>query len=51
VIDVVKANTNDLGPLSLDSFIKNNLSASWKVVGIGPSLEDNATSVEVNDRP
>ncbi|GMH21685.1 hypothetical protein Nepgr_023527 [Nepenthes gracilis] len=33
VIDVIAANTNDLGPLSLDSFKKNNLSASWKVVG------------------
>uniref|UniRef100_A0A251VC65 Hexosyltransferase n=1 Tax=Helianthus annuus TaxID=4232 RepID=A0A251VC65_HELAN len=30
VIDVIKASTDDLGPLSLDSFRKNNLSASWK---------------------
>ncbi|KAD6453198.1 hypothetical protein E3N88_07903 [Mikania micrantha] len=29
VIDIIKANTDDLGPLSLDSFRKN-LSASWK---------------------
>lgn len=29
---MIKANTNDLGPLSLDSFRKNNLSASWKFV-------------------
>ncbi|GAB4861859.1 Polygalacturonate 4-alpha-galacturonosyltransferase [Ancistrocladus abbreviatus] len=33
VIDVIAANTNDMGPLSLDFFKKNNLSASWKVVG------------------
>ncbi|KAI4356855.1 hypothetical protein L6164_000842 [Bauhinia variegata] len=32
VIDVILASTNDLGPLSLDNFIKNNLSASWRVV-------------------
>ncbi|GAB2244954.1 hypothetical protein Droror1_Dr00000447 [Drosera rotundifolia] len=31
VIDVIVANTNDLGPLSLDSFRKKNLSASWRV--------------------
>ncbi|KAL4567122.1 hypothetical protein LXL04_022696 [Taraxacum kok-saghyz] len=33
VIDVIKANTNDLGPLSFDSFRKNNLSASWILSG------------------
>ncbi|KAK1425230.1 hypothetical protein QVD17_20577 [Tagetes erecta] len=33
VIDVIKANTDDMGPLSLDSFRKNNFSASWKVDG------------------
>ncbi|XP_017247665.1 polygalacturonate 4-alpha-galacturonosyltransferase isoform X2 [Daucus carota subsp. sativus] len=32
VIDVIKANTNDLGPFSLDSFRKSNLSASWKFI-------------------
>ncbi|KAJ8900154.1 hypothetical protein K2173_024794 [Erythroxylum novogranatense] len=32
VIDVIVASTADLGPLSLDSFRKNNLSASWKVI-------------------
>ncbi|KAL8091859.1 polygalacturonate 4-alpha-galacturonosyltransferase-like [Apium graveolens] len=32
VIDVIKANTNGFGPLSLESFRKNNLSASWKFV-------------------
>lgn len=33
VIDIIKASTDDLGPLSLDSLRKNNLSASWKFVG------------------
>lgn len=33
VLDVIKANTDDLGPLSLDSFRKNNYSASWKFSG------------------
>ncbi|PWA68202.1 galacturonosyltransferase 1 [Artemisia annua] len=33
VIDIIKANTEDLGPLSLDSFRKSNLSASWKFSG------------------
>lgn len=31
VLDVITASTNDMGPLSLDTFRKNNLSASWKV--------------------
>ncbi|XP_076950326.1 polygalacturonate 4-alpha-galacturonosyltransferase-like [Bidens hawaiensis] len=33
VIDVIKANTEDMGLLSLDSFRKNNFSASWKFDG------------------
>ncbi|GAB2290886.1 Polygalacturonate 4-alpha-galacturonosyltransferase [Dionaea muscipula] len=44
VIDVIVANTNDLGPLSLDSFRKNNLSASWRVV---EKEHSNHTSMEV----
>ncbi|EOX96142.1 hypothetical protein QUC31_005409 [Theobroma cacao] len=44
VIDVVTSSTADLGPLSLDSFRKGNLSASWKVIGVEASVEDNATS-------
>ncbi|XP_021279657.1 polygalacturonate 4-alpha-galacturonosyltransferase [Herrania umbratica] len=44
VIDVVTSSTADLGPLSLDSFRKGNLSASWKVIGVETSVEDNATS-------
>ncbi|RDX62255.1 Polygalacturonate 4-alpha-galacturonosyltransferase, partial [Mucuna pruriens] len=41
VLDVIVANTNDVGPLSLESFRKNNLSASWRVVGLKTS---NATN-------
>lgn len=48
IIDVIKANTNDLGPLSLDSFRKNNLSASWKFVGQEIPFEENYTSAEAN---
>ncbi|XVE77018.1 hypothetical protein DITRI_Ditri13aG0028300 [Diplodiscus trichospermus] len=44
VIDVVTTSTADLGPLSLDSFRKGNLSASWKVIGVETSVEDNASS-------
>ncbi|GAB4844408.1 Polygalacturonate 4-alpha-galacturonosyltransferase [Ancistrocladus abbreviatus] len=51
VIDVIAANTNDLGPLSLHSFKRNNLSASWKVVGQGSSDDASAevsqTTVDV----
>ncbi|XP_012475139.1 polygalacturonate 4-alpha-galacturonosyltransferase isoform X1 [Gossypium raimondii] len=42
VIDVVTTSTADLGPLSLDSFRKGNLSASWEVVET--SVKDDATS-------
>ncbi|XP_057499360.1 polygalacturonate 4-alpha-galacturonosyltransferase-like [Actinidia eriantha] len=48
VIDVITANTNDLGPFSLYFFRKNNLSASWKVVGLETAVENNATSTELN---
>ncbi|XWS32273.1 hypothetical protein CRYUN_Cryun23aG0145800 [Craigia yunnanensis] len=44
VIDVVNTSMADLGPLSLHSFRKGNLSASWKVIGVETSVEDNATS-------
>lgn len=46
VIDVIAANTNDLGPLSLDHFRKNNLSASWKIVGLDTVVENSATLEE-----
>ncbi|KAM7476358.1 hypothetical protein LguiB_023601 [Lonicera macranthoides] len=46
VIDVIKANSADLGPLSLDYFRKSNLSASWKLAGEENSAETNATSAE-----
>ncbi|ESW11962.1 hypothetical protein PHAVU_008G074000 [Phaseolus vulgaris] len=45
VLDVIISNTNDAGPLSLESFRKNNLSASWRVVG---SKASNATN-QVNE--
>ncbi|KAM1019206.1 hypothetical protein FF1_040600 [Malus domestica] len=38
VIDVISASTNDMGPLSLDFLRKNNLSASWKVIGANNSV-------------
>ncbi|XP_027108194.2 polygalacturonate 4-alpha-galacturonosyltransferase-like [Coffea arabica] len=50
VMDVIKANTNDLGPLSLDSFRKTNLSASWKFVGQETPAENSALSFESNQR-
>ncbi|KAG4388938.1 hypothetical protein GLYMA_09G266500v4 [Glycine max] len=37
VLDVIVSNTNDVGPLSLESFRKNNLSASWRVAGLRTS--------------
>ncbi|XP_019461901.1 PREDICTED: polygalacturonate 4-alpha-galacturonosyltransferase-like isoform X2 [Lupinus angustifolius] len=40
VLDVIVSITNDTGPLSLDNFRKNNLSASWRVAG---SETSNAT--------
>ena len=42
VIDVIVASTNDMGPYSLDSFRKNNLSASWQVVGVDTSIVTNS---------
>ncbi|KAH7512827.1 polygalacturonate 4-alpha-galacturonosyltransferase [Ziziphus jujuba] len=50
VIDVITASTNDMGPLSLDYFRKNNFSTSWKV-GVDNSVvahpEMNKTDVDV----
>ncbi|KAK6920220.1 Glycosyl transferase, family 8 [Dillenia turbinata] len=48
VIDIVAASTEDLGPLSLDSFRKHNFSASWKVVGLENSDENNADNEKEN---
>eukprot|EP00257_Ricinus_communis_P024312 XP_015584489.1 polygalacturonate 4-alpha-galacturonosyltransferase isoform X1 [Ricinus communis] len=44
VIDVITASTADMGPLSIDSFRKNNLSASWKVIGVEAPVKNSATS-------
>ncbi|KAL8119152.1 hypothetical protein AgCh_016603 [Apium graveolens] len=49
VIDVIKASTNDLGPLSLDSFRKNNLSASWKFVGHDTEVDRISSSAKANE--
>lgn len=46
-MDVIKANTDDMGPLSLDSFRKNNFSASWKVDG----QENVVDSVNIQETP
>ncbi|CAB4300216.1 unnamed protein product [Prunus armeniaca] len=50
VIDVIAANTNDMGPLSLDIFRKNNLSASWKVIGEKTSITDKINFTAVDAR-
>ncbi|KAE8685098.1 Polygalacturonate 4-alpha-galacturonosyltransferase [Hibiscus syriacus] len=50
VIDVVTTSTADLGPLSLDSFRKGNLSASWKVVDVETSVENDGTSQATNSK-
>lgn len=47
VIDVIKASTADLGPLSLDSLRKNNLSASWKFVGQEIIAKESAADAKV----
>lgn len=47
MIDVINASANDLGPLNIDFFRKDKLSASWKVAGNKRSA-DNATSAEVS---
>ncbi|XP_010469034.1 PREDICTED: polygalacturonate 4-alpha-galacturonosyltransferase [Camelina sativa] len=49
VLDVIATSTADLGPLSLDSFKKNNLSASWREVGADISFRhsENQTTADV----
>nr|XP_043628152.1 polygalacturonate 4-alpha-galacturonosyltransferase-like isoform X2 [Erigeron canadensis] len=47
VIDVIKANTDDLGPWSLDSFRKNNFSASWKFSGQENVIDSNSSPAEI----
>ncbi|KAK7259967.1 hypothetical protein RIF29_25608 [Crotalaria pallida] len=37
VLDFIVSSTNDMGPLSLDNFRKNNLSASWRLEGLKTS--------------
>ncbi|XP_030474392.2 polygalacturonate 4-alpha-galacturonosyltransferase [Syzygium oleosum] len=40
VLDVITANIDDSNPLSLDSFRKSNMSASWKIDGAEASFEN-----------
>ncbi|KAG7561625.1 Nucleotide-diphospho-sugar transferase [Arabidopsis thaliana x Arabidopsis arenosa] len=49
VLDVIATSTADLGPLSLDSFKKNNLSASWRGIGVDTSFRhsENPTTPDV----
>ncbi|CAL9245571.1 unnamed protein product [Arabidopsis halleri] len=49
VLDVIETSTADLGPLSLDSFKKNNLSASWRGVGVDTSFRhsENPTTPDI----
>ncbi|KAG7629260.1 Polygalacturonate 4-alpha-galacturonosyltransferase [Arabidopsis thaliana] len=49
ILDVIATSTADLGPLSLDSFKKNNLSASWRGTGVDPSFRhsENPTTPDV----
>ncbi|KAK1418724.1 hypothetical protein QVD17_27870 [Tagetes erecta] len=49
VIDIIKANTDDLGPLNLDSFRKNNLSASWKVIEQEDVVNNNSSPSEIKE--
>ncbi|XP_020218514.1 polygalacturonate 4-alpha-galacturonosyltransferase [Cajanus cajan] len=49
VLDVIVSNTNDMGPLSLESFLKNNLSASWRVVGLKTSNAKHKLNRPVNN--
>ena len=37
VLDVIVSSTDDEGPLSLENFRKNNLSASWRIAGLKTS--------------
>ncbi|KAL4586039.1 hypothetical protein LXL04_010670 [Taraxacum kok-saghyz] len=47
VIDVIKANTDDMGPLSLDSFRKQSFSASWKFSGKENEIDINSNPSEI----
>ncbi|OIT39482.1 polygalacturonate 4-alpha-galacturonosyltransferase [Nicotiana attenuata] len=48
VFDVIKASADDLGPFSLDSFRKKNLSAFWQSVGEESLAKSNTNNVEGN---
>ncbi|XP_071691136.1 polygalacturonate 4-alpha-galacturonosyltransferase-like [Rutidosis leptorrhynchoides] len=46
VFEVIKANTDDLGPLSLDS-LRKNLSASWKISGQENVIDNNSVPTQI----
>ncbi|PON37386.1 Galacturonosyltransferase [Parasponia andersonii] len=50
IIDVIVNSTKDAGPYSLDSFRKNNLSASWKFVGVDTSIVTNSEQLREKRR-
>ncbi|CAH8356770.1 unnamed protein product [Eruca vesicaria subsp. sativa] len=47
VLDVITASTADMGPFSLDSFKKNNFSASWRGVDTSVRNSQNQTTSSV----
>ncbi|XP_016483370.1 polygalacturonate 4-alpha-galacturonosyltransferase-like [Nicotiana tabacum] len=49
VFDVIKASADDLGPFSLDSFRKKNLSAFWQSVGEESLAKSHTNNVEGNE--
>ncbi|XP_073315738.1 polygalacturonate 4-alpha-galacturonosyltransferase-like, partial [Primulina huaijiensis] len=46
VMDVVNARTDGLGPLTIDFFRKNNMSASWKFFGLQTAVDNDVTFAE-----
>ncbi|XP_075495243.1 polygalacturonate 4-alpha-galacturonosyltransferase-like [Primulina tabacum] len=46
VMDVVNASNDDLGPLTIDFFRKNNMSASWKFFGLETAADNNVSFAE-----
>ncbi|CAH9096952.1 unnamed protein product [Cuscuta europaea] len=45
-LSIIQTSIHDLGPLSVDSLRKNNLSASWKFFGQAGSAKNTSTSPE-----
>ncbi|CAH2063282.1 unnamed protein product, partial [Thlaspi arvense] len=51
VLDVITTSTADLGPFSLDSFKKNNLSASWRGTGVDASFRNSENQTTLDVKP